>query len=89
MQKEIKNNEKGIKNENYSPLGVHIEIDKVSSGMLVRIENVRSITDICREEIIVKTKGGRVKISGSGLEVSVYENRILDILGKVYKVEFI
>jgi hypothetical protein len=34
-------------------------------------------------------KKGKIKISGEALSISIYENKIVEILGKIRKIEFL
>lgn len=88
MQKGEKNKaENGVKQK--SPKGFHIEADRVGSDVSVSVGGVISILDFSDKGAVLKVRGGKIKIVGSFLSVSVYENNIAEICGKVGVIEFI
>ena len=86
MPKKFKREEKS---EGILPLGVHIEIDRVASGFSVLGCDVRAVCDYSEECVLLRMKGGRIKIVGSALRIAVYENRIAEILGRVGGIELL
>lgn len=78
-----------IQPKNNAPIGFHIEIDKTRDGLSVCVNGVSSVLDFCDEYAILKLGRARLKVGGCGLAISVYENKIAEILGKVERVEFI
>ena len=72
-----------------TPAGFHIEIDKIRGGLSVCVNQVSSVLDFCEEYAILKLGRTRVKVCGSGLSISVYENKIAEISGKVTGVEIL
>ena len=72
-----------------SARGFHIEADRVSDGISVSVFGVIAIPDFCEESATLKLRRGRVKIDGTGLSVSVYENKTVEISGKICRVEFL
>ncbi len=89
MQKERKKTDKKIKRETNTPIGFHMEIDKGVFGMLLVVQSVKSITNVESDAIVMKVGKGRVEIRGENLEIVVYENRIVEVSGKISKVEFL
>ncbi len=89
MQKEEKNTINKIQTASKAPIGFHIEIDKEFRDFIVTLQSVSSVIDISSDEIIMKAGKGRVKICGSGLEITVFENKTVEVFGKVGAVEFI
>ncbi len=69
--------------------GFHIEADKILSKTSVSVNNVLSIVDFKEDTAILKMRKGKIKISGEELSISVYENKIVEILGKVRNIEFL
>lgn len=48
---------------------------------------VKCIVDIKDTLIIINVNGGSIKVFGDGLRVSLYENRIAEIFGKIDRIE--
>lgn len=69
--------------------GFHIEADKILSTTSVSVNNVFSIVDFREDAAILKMRKGKIKISGEELSISVYENKIVEISGKVRDIEFL
>lgn len=67
----------------------HIEVDKMMITSSVCVSNVLSIVDFREDDAILKMKKGKIKISGEALSISIYENKIVEILGKIRKIEFL
>lgn len=67
----------------------HIEIDRVYGGISVSVYGVFSILDFNDSLAVLKLKKGKVRVTGQGLSVAVYENRTVEICGKVEGVAFI
>ncbi len=85
MQKEIKKGDG--KSKALSPF--HIEVDKVGRAFSVSICEVRSVTELSDNKVSLKLKKGSISVSGSELEISVYENSIVEIYGIVRGIELL
>lgn len=87
MQKNGKKSEN--KTEAMKISGFHAEIDKVRCGISFSVSSVLSIVDFNEEEVTLKLDKGRVRVIGEMLEIAVYENRIVEIFGKIGAIEFL
>ncbi len=67
----------------------HIEVDKMMAITSVCVNNVLSIVDFGEDIAILKMRKGKIKISGESLSISIYENKIVEIFGKVRMIEFL
>ena len=72
-----------------NPIGFHVEADKIGAAISVSVTGVLSIVDFSEDSALLKMRRGKIKIVGSGLSVAVYENKIVEIIGKVSSVEFV
>ena len=86
--------EKNTADKNYVeherlPIYFHMEADRLPTGVSVSIMGVLSIVDFNESSAIMKMRRGKIKVSGSSLSVAVYENRTVEICGKVGAVEFL
>ncbi|MBE6645380.1 MAG: hypothetical protein E7612_08410 [Ruminococcaceae bacterium] len=90
----MQKNEKYSKNEGAFSLqkiqpGFHIEADKIGNAISVSIMGVISILDFSDVCALLKMRKGRIKISGTDLSVAVYENKTVEIIGRIGTVEFL
>lgn len=67
----------------------HIEADKMLTNTSVSVTNVLSIIDFREDAVVLKMRKGKVKISGEMLSIRIYENKIVEIFGKVRNIEFL
>lgn len=65
------------------------EYDGGKGGMSVILYGIISIKDFSGEEVLMRTSGFNIKISGTGLTLSVYENKSVEIYGKIMNMELI
>ena len=90
MQNKTKNlADSNLKTELKLPYGFHIEVDRVGNGLSASIMGVVSIIDFSETVAILKMRRGKIKVSGSELSVAVYENKTVEILGRICAVEFL
>lgn len=88
----MRNNEKNKAEKMIMPRflrSFHVEADKVGANISVSVGGVISILDFSDTGAIFKVRGGKIKICGDSLSVSVYENNIAEVCGKVAVLEFI
>ena len=90
MQSKVKNTtDKNSEGRERLPIYFHMEADKLPWGVSVSIMGVLSIVDFNESSAIMKMRRGKIKVIGSSLSVAVYENRTVEICGKVSSVEFL
>ena len=65
----------------------HIEADRSPSGLSVKVGGIISITDYSEERISMKGHGGRLTVLGNRLRMTVYEDKTVEILGRVEVME--
>ena len=80
---------KTAEGQEHLPIYFHVEADRLPSGVSVSIMGVLSIVDFNESSAIMKMRRGKIRIIGSGLSVTVYENRTVEISGRVGAVEFL
>ena len=56
---------------------------KILRGMRFVLNDVIGIDELNNECIELKSHGGRIKIIGNGLTISIYESRTVEIRGKI------
>ena len=79
------------KNEAPRPFAanIHIEIDGLGQNRSVSVHGVGSIVDFGCERALLRVGRSRILIRGSELSIAVYENKIVEIFGRVGGVEFL
>ena len=65
------------------------ELDGGRGGMSVILYGIISIKDFSGDEVLMRTSGFNIRISGVGLTLSVYENKSVEIYGKILNMELI
>ena len=66
----------------------HLEIDGGRRGAAVRINGVRHIEEYTAERLVLQIPGGRMRLFGAGMSLSVFENRSIEVRGKLSEVGF-
>lgn len=88
MQDKIKKDING--GDNIKNIGAfHIEADRIREGISVSVCGVYSVLEFTEEFCVLKIRQGRIKIAGKKLSIAVYENKTVEIFGKVGAIEFI
>ena len=67
----------------------HMEIDAGRRNAAVLIYGVRHIEEYTAERLLLQIPGGRMKICGIDLALSVFENRCVEIRGRLSEVGFL
>ncbi len=87
MQKYEKKSQREPKEK--MPADFHIEADRCKEGISMSVAGVNSIVDFSEERVLLRVKKGRVEVHGASLSVTVYENKIIEITGKISGVSFL
>lgn len=66
----------------------HLEADRSRRGMSVFVSGIIGIGDFSDEEILLRSHGGRVSITGKRLDMVIYENQTVEISGRVEEISF-
>ena len=69
-----------------SPL--YITAGKSRSEMTVALAGILSVTELSPERIVLSTPCGGVSIVGKGLRLVIFENKTVEISGRVEEVHF-
>lgn len=67
----------------------HCEIDGGKAGAFVILSGINSIRDFSDSEVLLRATGFFVKISGKSLALAVYENKTVEISGKIFGLELV
>lgn len=66
----------------------HLEVDPTPKGMGLLISGVMGINDFNDNEIKLLTRFGGLTVLGSSLELCIYENNTVSIVGKILETRF-
>ena len=66
----------------------HMELNATASGASVILGGIKGVVEVSDEFIKIMTKSGTVSIVGSGLIISVFEYKTLQISGKIENISF-
>ncbi len=69
--------------------GFHLEVDRAGALLAVCIANVTAVTDFDSENALLMSNRKKIRIYGHELSVSFYENKTVEILGKIGGIEFL
>lgn len=67
----------------------HIEIDKLGVRISLLLSGASAIRDFSDESALFRVRGFFVKVNGRGLNITVYENKTVELVGRIEGVEFI
>ena len=88
MQEKLKNRKNPLKSLLNAGATFHIEIDKSDSGVRILISGVKRIKELNEKTISIRASGLSLKISGERLSLSLYEDKTVEISGKLEVIEF-
>ncbi len=66
----------------------HMEVESGSLGMSVLIVAVRHIEEYSEEHIVLGIAGGHMDLKGQGLGLTVFENKTVEVCGRLSEVCF-
>ncbi len=75
--------------KNVPPRGFFFSGERSGGGMRITFGAVVSVSELAGERILLVSHGGKVEISGEGLELTVFEGRAVEVVGAVREVKFI
>ncbi len=86
MQKE-ENNPTFSKTGALNPF--HLELDKTLRGFSLTCSGVRGISEVSDTEIKMRLHGFSILIVGTGLYMTVFEGKCVEVIGKFLEVRFL
>ena len=66
----------------------HMEIVGARTRTFLQILGVRHIEDFASERVVLRVGRGRVYVFGSALGIAVFENKTVEIEGRILEVKF-
>lgn len=71
----------------YTEAPFTLEMRKGKRGAVVSVGNVVSVAELSESRIELLSRGGRLALCGEGLMLSVFEERTVEIYGKILSIE--
>ena len=78
--------EKSIKPS--KPPSFSLEASRVGRGISIVLSGVIGISDYSESEILLKSHGGKIRICGKRLLLSIYEDNTAEIVGRIEEIGF-
>ena len=66
----------------------HIEADRVVGGISMLISGVLGVNEFSDTSVLLKLRGMYIRINGSSLCLTVYENKTVEIVGNILLTEY-
>lgn len=88
MTEKEKKNAGVVRNYTKSLSSFRMEGERCSRGIVLRFAGIIGINHFSEEEIEINNHSGRILVFGKRMNVTVFENRQVEILGRVETVEF-
>ena len=76
-------------NKGCVPSGFFMNAERRGGGLRLTVGAVLSISELSEEKIVLVTHGAKLSVKGSGMNLSVFEGRGVELVGDVTGVEFI
>ena len=66
----------------------HLEADRSPHGLRITVSGIIGIKGFTSEGVLLSSHAGRIFISGEKLRIEIYENKIVEISGKIGEISF-
>ena len=66
----------------------HLEADRAASGLRITVTGIIGISELDGNGILLLSHGGRIYISGEQLKIEIYENKTVEICGRIGEISF-
>ena len=70
------------------PEGFYLSCERTSGGVSVIVGGIMSVTDFSPEGVMLAGHTGRISVQGKGLSMAVFENKNVEIRGRVEEIKF-
>ena len=87
-EKKAKTNNKAEKTTCTGFSGFHIEGEKTNEGLLISIGGIIAVSDYSEAEATLVSHGGRITLRGRRLKLCVYEDRTVEVKGRIEEISF-
>ena len=70
------------------PASFNLEASRFIGGISLVLSGVIGVSDYSECEIILKSHGGRIKVRGKRLMLSIFEDKTAEIIGRIEEIGF-
>lgn len=77
------------KEEQKMPVGFYLSCERTVGGLSIIVGGIMSVTDFSEESVKLAGHTGRIAVNGKGLSMSVFENKNVEIKGRVEEIKFV
>ena len=70
------------------PPSFSMEASRIGGGISIALSGVIGISDYSESEILLKSHGGKIRICGKRLMLSIYEDNTAEIVGRIEEIGF-
>ena len=67
----------------------HVEIDRIGRGMAMLVNGVVGVAEFSAQSVTLLTAGMKMIINGDAMCITVYENKSVEIVGKIGRIEYL
>ena len=75
-------------NKMSKPPSFNLEASRAGRGISVVLSGVIGISDYSERVILLKSHGGKIRICGERLMLSIYEDNTAEIVGRIEEIGF-
>ena len=76
------------KKQKHGIRGFFLSAERCTGGMRFTLGPVVSVAELSHERILLSSHGARVEILGERLDLGVFEERAVEVVGRVREVRF-
>ena len=76
-------------NVSNAPRGFFLNAERVGRGIRLIVGSVIAVSEITEKEILLVSHGARIRVIGDNLELSLFEERAVEVCGRVREVLFL
>ena len=88
MTKDIKNVKKTLHSIDCAANGIHLEVDESGDGFKLFVSGIKRISSLSDDSVSLRYRRGGVTVLGKKLTLAVYEDKTVEISGKIEGIEF-
>ena len=70
-----------------APPKFHLELERRGGACAALVDGVVGVCEFSESTVLLTCHGGRARINGDGLEILTFENRTVEVIGKISGVE--
>ena len=77
------------KDEEKIPIGFYLSCERVAGGLSLLVGGIIAVSAHEEEYTELLSHTGRIRVSGKGLELTVFENKSIELKGRIEGINFL